>query len=327
MASPPLIIVVAGAQGTLGKLVCDALLSRARLEGRDILVRGLVRKSRAPVPTGSDPRLVIEPVDYASGDDLRRVCAGAHCVVSALQGVEDVIVGVQSHLVQAAIACNVRRLIPSDYSIDFTKLPAGSNRNFDLRLQFHRAAERLIQQAKSGLELTSVYQGAFTELLGTGWVVFDYKKRRVTYFGSPDTVGQYTTWQNTAEFTAAVAVDPNPTPRSLFVAGQLLSAVEAQLIAKRVTGVDFAMKRMMSVGMLRGVIALMKIFKPGKKGETMPLWVQMQYAYCMAVDLTAPEHLDNDRYPGIQWSGVDDVVRKAFEAAEKSKAQPAGAAA
>lgn len=325
MSSSSLVVVVAGAQGSLGKLVCDALLARARMEGRAVLVRGLVRKGGEHVPSGSseshpksasEQQLILEPVDYGSDDDLRRVCAGAQCVVSTLQGLEDVIVGVQSRLLEAAIANKVRRFIPTDYSIDFTKLPAGSNRNFDLRLQFHAAADRIIQQSKSSIELTSIYQGAFTELLGTGWVVFDYKKRRITYFGSPDTVAQYTTWKNTAEFAAAVAMDPNPTPRSLFIAGQRLSAKEAQQVAKRVTGIDFALKRVMPIGMLRGVIALMKTFKPGKKDQVMPLWVQMQYGYCMALGLSSPPHLDNDRYRGIQWTGVDDVVRKAFDEAE-----------
>jgi uncharacterized protein YbjT (DUF2867 family) len=41
------VIVVAGANGNLGKLVCDALLSRARMEGQSVLVRGLVRKGRS----------------------------------------------------------------------------------------------------------------------------------------------------------------------------------------------------------------------------------------------------------------------------------------
>src|SRR5205809_467163 len=98
------IIVVAGARGNLGKLVCDALLSRARTDGHvPLLVRGLVRKSgghatpatAAGAPTASaEQELVIEPVDYDNDDDLNRVCAGAYCVVSALQGHEDVIVGV-----------------------------------------------------------------------------------------------------------------------------------------------------------------------------------------------------------------------------------------
>jgi hypothetical protein len=221
MSNPQIVIVVAGAQGNLGKLVCEALLARARLAGQDVLVRGLVRKGRtstpssptAAMPTGAaDPRLVIEPVDYASDDDLRRVCAGAYAVVSTLQGLEEVIVGVQSRLLKAAIAQNVRRFIPSDFSGDFTKLPEGSHRNFDLRRRFHQAADGIIRQSQAKIEFTSIFQGGFTELLGSGWVLFDYKKRQVGYFGSPDAVMEYTTWQNTAEFAAAVALAPNPTP-------------------------------------------------------------------------------------------------------------------
>ena len=200
----------------------------------------------------------------------------------------------------------------SDFSIDLTQVPEGANRNFDLRLGFHEAADRIIQKSKSGIEFTSIYQGAFTELLGSGRILFDYKKRQVSYIGSPDTVMEFTTWKNTAEFTAAAAMDPNPTPPSLFVAGQRLSPKEAQQIAKKVTGINFKLKRLMSVGMFRVMIAIMKFFKPGKKDEVMPIWVRMQYGYCMALGLTAAR-LDNDRYKGIRWAGVDDIIRKAFE--------------
>ena len=324
MSNPQIVIVVAGAQGNLGKLVCEALLARARLAGQDVLVRGLVRKGRtstpssptAAMPTGAaDPRLVIEPVDYASDDDLRRVCAGAYAVVSTLQGLEEVIVGVQSRLLKAAIAQNVRRFIPSDFSGDFTKLPEGSHRNFDLRRRFHQAADGIIRQSQAKIEFTSIFQGGFTELLGSGWVLFDYKKRQVGYFGSPDAVMEYTTWQNTAEFAAAVALAPNPTPRYLYIAGQRMTPREAQQIAKQVTGADFALKRVMPTWLLGGVIKLMKFFKPGKPDEVMPLWVAMQYGYCSALGVMSPARLDNERYPGIQWTGVNAVIRKAFDEA------------
>lgn len=323
MSNSQMVIVVAGAQGNLGKLVCEALLARARLTGQDVLVRGLVRKgrSRAPAPaTGTaDPRLVIEPVDYASDDDLRRVCAGASCVVSTLQGLEEVIVGVQSRLLQAAITHKVRRFIPSDFSGDFTKLPAGSHRNLDLRRKFHQAADGIIHQSKSSIEFTSIFQGGFTELLGSGWVLFDYKKRQVGYFGSPDTVMEYTTWQNTAEFAAATALDPTPTPRYLYIAGQRMTPREAQRVAKQVTGVDFALKRVMPTWLLGGVIKLMKVFKPGKPDEVMPLWVAMQYGYCGALGVMSPARLDNERYGGIEWTGVNGVIRKAFDDTQASR--------
>ncbi len=323
MSNSQMVIVVAGAQGNLGKLVCEALLVRARLTGQDVLVRGLVRKGRAPVSspaTGTaDPRLVIEPVDYASDDDLRRVCAGADSVVSTLQGLEEVIIGVQSRLLKAAIAHKVRRFIPSDFSGDFTKLPAGSHRNFDLRRQFHQVADGIMQQAKAKIEFTSIFQGGFTELLGSGWVLFDYKKRQVAYFGSPDTLMEYTTWQNTAEFAAATALDPAPTPRYLYIAGQRMTPRAAQQIAKQVTGVDFALKRVMPTWLLGGVIKLLKRFKPGKPDEVMPLWVAMQYGYCGALGLMSPARLDNDRYGGIEWTGVNAVIRNAFDESKASR--------
>ncbi len=323
MSTSECIVVVAGSGGTLGKLVVEATLARARQEWRRVLVRGLVRReggsaaAAAPEATSlttADQRLVVVPVDYGSPEELRHACAGADCVVSTLQGLEDVIVGVQSGLLAAAIASGVKRFVPSDFSGDFRKLPEGSHRNFDLRRRFHEAADRLILEARSPITLTSIFQGGFTELLASGWVLFDYKKRQVSYFGSPDAPMEFTTWRNTAEYTAAVAMDPNPVPRALFVAGQRLSPKEAQALARRVTGAEFGLKRVMPTWLLGVVIALMKFFMPGKKGDVMPLWVGMQYGYCGALGLMSPARLDNERYPGITWTAVDQVVRDAFAA-------------
>ena len=331
MAIENQIVVVAGAQGSLGKLVCEALLARARSEGRSLLVRGLARGTgsrgtAAPLQNSpsaeGEQRLVIETVDYSSHDDLMRVCTGAYCVVSTLQGLEDVLLGVQSRLLEAVIANKVRRFIPSDFSADFTKLPVGSHRNFDLRRKFHQTAQQIIQPSKSSIEFTSIFQGGFTELLGSGWVLINYKKQRVEYFRSPDGVMEFTTWGNTAEFTAAAALDRSQTPRHFFIAGQRMSPREAQQIAKRVTGADFKLKRVMPVWLLRMVIAIMKRLKPGKKGDVMPLWVAMQYGYCGALGVMSPERLDNDRYRGIQWTGVDDVIRSAFAEANPDLSRP-----
>jgi uncharacterized protein YbjT (DUF2867 family) len=310
-------IVVAGASGQLGKLVCESLLARARTAGQPLLIRGLVRKSSAsaaawaPEDASSEEQLLITPVDYDSDDELKAACAGAFAVVSTLQGRDDVLLGVQSRLLRAAIESGVRRFIPSDFSFDFTKLPAGSNRNSDTRLAFHAAAERIIRESKADIQFTSIFQGAFTELLGSGRILLDFTKRRVMYFGSPDTVMEFTTWKDTAEYTAAAALDPNRTPNKLVIAGLQLTPKAAQELASRVTGAPFGLKRMMSVGMLATVIKLVRFFKPGQH-DPLPLWVGMQYAYCMALGLASPEQLDNDRYPDMRWTGADEVIRKAF---------------
>lgn len=310
-------IVVAGATGRLGKLICESLLERAKSTGQSIQVIGLVRNKGAITTTNSsEQQFILEQVDYSSEEDLKRVTKGAYSIVSALQGVDDVLVDVQSRLLLAAIANNVRRFIPSDYSLDIYKFPKGSNRNFDIRLKFHDVANQLVKDSKSNIEITSIFQGAFTELLATGRIIFNYKKRVASYFGSPDTKMEFTTWKNTAEYTAAVALDPNPTPSKLCISGIRLTPKEAQQIANKVTGVDFKLKQMMSIGMLQNVIAILKFFIPGKN-NSMPIWVGMQYAYCMAIGPSLPEKLDNNRYQGINWSGIDETVLMAYRETTK----------
>lgn len=94
---------------------------------------------------------------------------------------------------------------------------------------------------------------------------------------------------------------------------------EAQQVAKQVTGADFALKRVIPTWLLGGVIKLMKALKPGKPDEVMPLWVAMQYGYCSALGVMSPTRLDNHRYPGIQWTGVNAVIGKAFDEAQTGR--------
>lgn len=307
------IVVLSGATGQLGGLIARNLV---RKEG--VSVRALVRPGSG-AKAADLAKLGVEIIEVAidgSGDPaaLRAAMQDAFSVVSTLQGGPSIIVNAQSRLFEAAVAANVRRFIPSDYSIDFNRLHAGANRNFDIRLSFHRAAEDIIRRTGSHIELTSIFQGAFTELLASGWMLLNYKKRQVQYFGSPDTKMDFTTWSDTADFTAAVAVDANPTPRALNISGVRLTPKDVQQITKRVTGADFELKRAMSISMLRTAIAVLKFFKPGKPEDPMPMWVGMQYAYSMALGTGVPVRLDNDRYPGTSWTGIEDTVRQAFEA-------------
>ena len=132
-------IVVAGATGNLGGRIVKALVERGAN------VKALVRHGTAPDKHARLQELgvTIVSVDLSSAFQVTPACSGASCVVSALQGLRDVIVEVQTVLLDSAIQSGVPRFIPSDYSIDFTKFPPGENRNLDLRREFHRAWIRL----------------------------------------------------------------------------------------------------------------------------------------------------------------------------------------
>ena len=131
-------IALAGATGNLGGRIAKALV------GRGARVRALVRHGTAQDKLNrlQDLGVTIASVDFTSASQLTPACSGASCVVSALQGLRDVIVETQTVLLDAAIKADVPRFIPSDYSIDFTKFPPGENRNLDLRRDFHKRLDK-----------------------------------------------------------------------------------------------------------------------------------------------------------------------------------------
>lgn len=136
--SVPTAIALAGARGDLGARIAKALVAQGA-EVRAMLdpAAGTDEKRRLEeIGTSIVPA---HPHDVAS---LAIACAGASCLVSALNGLHDVIIGRQSRLLEAAVLARVPRFIPSDFSADFTKTQLGQNRNFDLRREFMALADR-----------------------------------------------------------------------------------------------------------------------------------------------------------------------------------------
>ena len=289
-------IVVAGASGNLGGRIARALVARGAS------VRAMVRDGTAPAKVERLQNLgvSIASVDLSSSSQVKSACSGASCVVSALQGLRDVIVDAQAALLKGAVKAGVPRFIPSDYSIDFTKLPPGENRNLDLRRDFHRLLD------ESPVSATSILCGAFAELLTGQAPLILFKLRRVLYWGDVDQRMDFTTVDDTAEFTASAALDPS-TPRFLRIAGDQLSARELTAVVSEVTGREFRLFRAGGLGMLGALIALARTVAPAEK-DIFPTWQGMQYMRNMFDGRAKLAPLDNDRYPGMRWTTARDVL-------------------
>jgi len=187
-------IVVAGATGNLGRRIARDLIERGAN------VRALVRHTTArdKIEQLQALGVSISSVDLSKASEVTPACSGALCVVSALQGLREVIVEAQAVLLDDAIEAGVPRFIPSDFSIDFTKFPPGENRNLDLRRDFHKHVD------KSSISATTIYNGAFAEML-TGQTPLIQRM-------------DFTTIDDTAAFTASASLDPSTT-RFLRIAG------------------------------------------------------------------------------------------------------------
>jgi len=290
------VILVVGATGNLGERVINALLDR----GAE--VRVVVRSSSDIEKLNMLEKLGVKifKVNMSNVEEISNACIGVSCVVSALQGLHEVIVDTQRVLLDAAIAAGVPRFIPSDYSIDFTKFPPGENRNLDLRRDFHKRLD------KTSISATTIFNGAFADLLTGPMPLILFKLKRVLYWGDADQRMDFTTMDDTAAFTASAALDPS-TPRILRIAGDQVSARELTAVVSEVTGKKFRLFRAGGLGMLGMLIKVARTVAPGEK-ELYPAWQGMQYMRNMFDGRAKLEPLDNDRYPSIRWTTVRDVL-------------------
>jgi nucleoside-diphosphate-sugar epimerase len=290
------ITVLAGATGNLGGRIARAILERGAS------VRAVVRHNSDPdkVEELRKRGASIAEVDFNSVSELTGACMGGSCVISALCGLRDVIVETQTLLLDAAVKAGVPRFIPSDYSIDFTKLPPGTNRNLDLRREFHGRLD------KAPIAATSILNGMFTDLL-TGEAPFIlFKLKRVVCWEDPDQKLDLTTMDDSAEFTAAAALDSS-TPRFLRIAGDQISARGLLEVVSEVTGENFRLFRPGGLKRLATLINITRAILP-KSSAVYPPWQGMQYMHNMFSGRAKLEPLDNDRYPGMRWTTARDVL-------------------
>jgi uncharacterized protein YbjT (DUF2867 family) len=293
-------IVLAGATGNLGGRIARELRQRG------VAVRAIVRPGTGAERLAGLREQGVEIVEanLEARADVVQACRGASCVVSTLLGLEKVMIEAQGALLDAAVEAGVPRFIPSDYAMDFTKIAPGLNRNFDLHREFR---ERL---TRAPIRSTAVLNGAFMNLLTGEAPLVLFKIHRVLYWGDdPEQKLDFTTMDDTAAYTAEVALDPTA-PAILRIAGEQISAAGLASAASEVTGKSFRLLRGGGLGRLQKIIAITKSLTP-KSDAPFPVWQGMQYLCCMFEGSGSLKPLDNQRYPNLRWTGVRTILEQA----------------
>lgn len=291
-------ILVAGGTGNLGGRIVKALIKGGAA------VRAIVRPETEQEKTEKLKQFGAEvvSVEMSNAEEFKQACEGASCVVSALSGLRDVIVGAQTELLDAAIAAGVPRFIPSDFAADFTRLGTGDNRNFDLRKEFHKALD------KAPIASTSIMNGAFADILSYGTPIYDFRNYTVGYWGDKaDWKMDFTTMDNTADYTAAAALDAE-TPRVLRIAGFQVSPKDLAAIGGEVKGKEFKLVPMGSLEEFAAANKKDRAANPEGEREVFPDWQGKQYLHSMFS--VHHETLDNDRCADVEWTGAKDVISK-----------------
>ena len=137
-----------------------------------------------------------------------------------------------------------------------------------------------------------------------------FKLKRVLYWGSePDQPIGFTTIEDTAAYTAEVALVPDA-PSILRIAGEQITAAGLAEAASSVSGKSFRLRRGGSLGRLRRISDIVRALTPHPDAP-FPVWQCMQYLYCKFEGICMLTPLDNQRYPDLSWTGVRTVLKQA----------------
>lgn len=176
----------------------------------------------------------------------------------------------------------------------------GRNRNLDLRREFHAYLDN------APIRATTVFNGAFMDLLTTDMPLILYRFRRILHWGDASVKMDLTTMNDAAEFSARAALDDRA-PRYLRIAGDRVSARDVRDIMTSITNKKFRLLRAGSINLLDFIIKIAKCFFPANN-DLYPAWQGMQYMRDMMEGRAAGIELDNDRYADLKWTSVKEFL-------------------
>jgi nucleoside-diphosphate-sugar epimerase len=219
MTTKPIALLV-GVTGMLGYKIASAILAKDAME-----VRALIRpeatidpKKQAKLDELKSKGVIFVEGDLLNTSSLPSACDGVNAIVSAVSGDEEMMVTGQINLIEAAAEKGVRRMIPSDFSVDYRKLDWGDNYNLDMRKKVFGALE------SSPLDYTLILNGCFTDILfGSFLNIFDFTAGTFKYWGDGNTPFDTTTTDDTAKLIAEAIADPTMANGVLQVAGDVIT--------------------------------------------------------------------------------------------------------
>jgi uncharacterized protein YbjT (DUF2867 family) len=292
-------VLVVGSTGMLGFKIVSALLDKDNIN-----VKAMVRslgdsnaENRQKIAEMQAKGVEIVAGDLMQPHTLLSVCEGVDVVVSVV-GNNEVTVPGQKNLIDAAKNQNVKRFIPSDYSVDYRQLDYGDNDNLDKRKQVFEYLQL------SGLEYTLILNGAFMDNVGTPYMPqFDLEHQTFQYWGDGETPLDFTSTDDTAKYVAEAVSDPELANTALQVAGDVLTAKQLKAAYEEATGNSLVEKPLGSVAELQTWIAAKK------PSASSPVeYVPQQYEYTMVSGKGKLDRLQNDRYPHIKPKTVKEFL-------------------
>jgi len=243
MADKKIEILVVGATGNLGRLVVEECLKKS-----NIVVNVLVRNPN------SNPELcqAVQDsggkclrADVTNPESLRDCTKGIHTVISTLMGDNETMINGQKNLLDDALKNGVERFVPSEFSVDLSRMELGEHYLFDQRLRFREILNN------SPIKALYVTNGVFLEYY------MHINKHKFSYWGDIDQKLDLTCQRDVARYLAAAVAKPERVGE-LKITGNELSTDEIVEIFNIVTENHFQAVREGSIEDIRNYIVELK---------------------------------------------------------------------
>lgn len=191
---------IAGITGKFARLLASHLLKHS-----DISIRGYCRNaSKVSAPLTSSSQVQIIQGEAFDKEQIRAFVSGLGVVVCCYLGDDNLMLEGQKALIDACEENKVPRYIASDWALDYTKLEFGQ-----LFVKDPMKHVKAYLETKHNVKGVHILVGGFMDpVFSPFFNILDPKTATFRYWGEGDEVWEGTSYDNAAEYTAAIARDP-----------------------------------------------------------------------------------------------------------------------
>ena len=283
-------VLIAGGSGKFGFKIARALSYRSDAKVRVLVQSGSI--SDADIENLrwlSDRDIAIFEGDLNDASSLNPAVEGVDAVISAVKGGARTMVDGQKNLLDVSLANQVSRFIPSDYTLDYSRLEPADHAELALKAEFANILKR------ESIEHTFIFNGTFMEdLFSPSTGIFDFGSQSVHYWGDGETRLDVTQSEDAAEYVAEAVFDPGAANTRLNLVGDIVTLNEIISRFDEVTEYRLNRRCKGTTDTLKAVIS-----DKERKAELDTEYTALQYQWALFSGAARLGDTDNERYRNV----------------------------
>jgi len=286
-------VLIAGSTGDLGKLI-----TKHCLQSKKLLVHVLLMdpdNNQEQVQEIENAGGKVHKGDVLQPETLMEATKNVHTVISVLSAFEEkVAVDGQINLAEAAIKNGVKRLVPSDFGMNYSKFSKEEIEKFLAAKHSIKVKNHLEDKA---IKILSFWPGTLAEKF------FEHQAGGFCFWGESDHKFHLTTMEDMAKVVAASVENPDLDGKVVFI-GNEVTINEISDIYSKVRGKKIPPKRLGSMKFLD------ELHREKEDSDDPQVNKLLGLSKIMFDDRSTFDDHDNKDFPHIKPTSIEDFLRK-----------------